>query len=282
MSPAAFNLLEAIVRTTIMIADNTLTKDRAETIRSDLTGKLTSLKVVMQHEKEESLLQPMAQVVLALGKHVLGRPVKISDGDVSQKDLLGIVNDLTRRSEEARRIADQALHPTGRCTCAGEGTCEWCQTHCVHCGSALQDVRELGYGTCPHCDEPCGLCGASRLEHEENKASASHQWIAKREIVEKALCPTCGSSDVDIDVGRCRCCGYLLDGLSQQAPEEPVIEDKTNEDIGLDPDRWKLITDMAGNPSVALYFNGGKDSLSQEQVEEIEEALLPIIQGWGR
>jgi hypothetical protein len=199
MSPAAYNLLEAIVRTTITIADNTLTKDRADAIRTDLTGKLTSLKVVMQHEKDESLLQPMAQVILALGKHVLGRPVKVSDGDVSQKDLLGIMQDLQRRSE------------------------------------------------------------------------------VRSEAVERLMCPTCGSGDLDTDFGRCRCCGFILDGRP-----EPVIEDRTNEDIGLDSSRWKLLTDSAGYPVLALYFNGRKDSLSQEQVEEIEETVLPIIRRWGR
>ena len=24
------------------------------------------------------------------------------------------------------------LHPFGRCTCAGEGRCAWCQIECVH------------------------------------------------------------------------------------------------------------------------------------------------------
>ena len=31
--------------------------------------------------------------------------------------------------------AADALHPSGRCTCAGEGTCAWCQARCDACGS---------------------------------------------------------------------------------------------------------------------------------------------------
>jgi len=30
---------------------------------------------------------------------------------------------------------DEKVHPGGRCTCAGEGECEWCKTHCIHCGA---------------------------------------------------------------------------------------------------------------------------------------------------
>jgi hypothetical protein len=33
--------------------------------------------------------------------------------------------------------APDPLHPTGRCTCAGEGTCAWCLSHCVHCGAGI-------------------------------------------------------------------------------------------------------------------------------------------------
>jgi len=29
---------------------------------------------------------------------------------------------------------DPALHPTGACACAGDGTCDWCQTICPTCG----------------------------------------------------------------------------------------------------------------------------------------------------
>jgi len=210
MTPAAYNLFESLVRATITIAESALSKDKADDLRGDLTGKLTSLKVVMQREEAESLIQPMAQLVLALGKHVLGRPVKVSDGDVSKRDLEGIVNDLERRHEHDSAVREATLHPTGRCTCAGEGTCEWCKTHCADCGAPIRED-----GTCPR---------------------------------------------------------------SHMEPGEEVEADAA----GLDPLRWRLLKDEAGDPVLALYFNGRKDSLSQEQVEEIEEAVLPIIRGWGR
>ncbi len=45
------------------------------------------------------------------------------------------------------------LHPTGRCTCGGEGQCDWCMSHCIYCGSSvwphdegeLPDYEALGY-----------------------------------------------------------------------------------------------------------------------------------------
>ncbi len=30
---------------------------------------------------------------------------------------------------------EATLHPTGRCTCGGEGRCPWCLSHCDHCGA---------------------------------------------------------------------------------------------------------------------------------------------------
>jgi len=32
-----------------------------------------------------------------------------------------------QRAEETRAVANAVMHPTGRCTCAGEGTCLWCK-----------------------------------------------------------------------------------------------------------------------------------------------------------
>ena len=43
-------------------------------------------------------------------------------------------------AEESARLRALAeaqghiLHPFGRCTCAGEGTCEWCRLPCKSCG----------------------------------------------------------------------------------------------------------------------------------------------------
>jgi hypothetical protein len=36
--------------------------------------------------------------------------------------------------EVRRRRADELLHPTGRCTCGGEGECVWCLKPCPGCG----------------------------------------------------------------------------------------------------------------------------------------------------
>jgi hypothetical protein len=44
-------------------------------------------------------------------------------------------------SETSEQIAvnDAVLHPTGRCTCAGEGTCEWCRDILVRQIAAVVD-----------------------------------------------------------------------------------------------------------------------------------------------
>ena len=47
--------------------------------------------------------------------------------------------------EEVRRsriaAADALLHPTGHCTCAGEGTCDWCTKPCPGCGEKYIECR---------------------------------------------------------------------------------------------------------------------------------------------
>lgn len=42
-------------------------------------------------------------------------------------------------ADKPTSVAAQAdpLHPSGRCTCGGEGSCDWCMTHCLHCGSGF-------------------------------------------------------------------------------------------------------------------------------------------------
>lgn len=32
------------------------------------------------------------------------------------------------------------LHPTGRCSCAGEGRCTWCRSHCAGCGMGVPEA----------------------------------------------------------------------------------------------------------------------------------------------
>jgi hypothetical protein len=45
---------------------------------------------------------------------------------------------------EALLPADAVLHPNGRCTCAGEGTCEtWCRKPCPTCGVANADHGDV-------------------------------------------------------------------------------------------------------------------------------------------
>lgn len=185
MNHATYNLLEGVVRATIKIAETTLPKDESDDLRADLSGKLTSLKIATQRDENEAIVQAMAQVVLALAKHVLGRPVKVGEGDVSRHDLLSVARELDKP---------------------------------------------------PRLPEP----DSSGLPHMNIEAPMPDVRPAKEP-----------ASKAQIEL-------YGIDN------------------------RWKIITDESGDPVAALYFNGRMDSLSQEQVEEIEEALLPIIRRWGR
>ena len=230
MNPATYNLLEGIVRATIQIGETALQRNACDSLRSDLTEKLLSLKVVMRHEDEESLIQAMAQTVLALAKHTLGHPVKNSDGDVNKHDLLGVARELESRSDQASEQIDPRDEP------------------CPTCGEARM------YCTCDE-HTPCAICGGTRREHEEAEYS-THRWVDPKNTAGKA---------------------------PEMSPGEVTLALYAEYDeLGLDHRQWKLINDEAGNPSVALYFNGRKDSLSQEQVEQLEEAIRPIIEGWGR
>lgn len=241
MNPATYNLLESVVTATLYIADSTLTKDRADSLRQDLTGKLTSLKVVMQREEGEAIVQTMAQTVLAMANYLSGKPVQVGGPSVQKKHLLSAMKGLRERVK-AQQV-DATLHPTGRCTCAGEGECEWCQSHCLECGMALRDDE------CPNCsdkpdpmDEPCPYCG------------------------EAGMYCTCKGDSEDV---------------VEKAPEvETDNEEVRALAAGLDPGKWRLVRDPAGDPVAALYFNGRSDSLALEQVEELEEAILEIVRRW--
>ncbi|MBN9687102.1 hypothetical protein [Corallococcus sp. NCRR] len=91
-----------------------------------------------------------------------GRPVRRADGKVIKPEgwVPADVSRVLRRAQEGRptlpqRIdaslaklgheltptgrlvaseVDAMLHPSGRCTCAGEGQCEWCRARCDACG----------------------------------------------------------------------------------------------------------------------------------------------------
>lgn len=66
-------------------------------------------------------------------------------------------------------LADQApesrqdeLHPTGRCTCGGEGRCEWCHRACEAC-----------QGDCY--ETPCEVCGSTGYRPEADYEALGYQ-----------------------------------------------------------------------------------------------------------
>jgi hypothetical protein len=269
MTHTTYNLLEAIVRALIEVADSALEGEAASDLRQRLGQQLTQAKVAMQRDQAEDIVQDMAGAVVALSKFVLGRkPIVDDPNNVQRKHLQAALRDLEKRHEVRREVENAALHPTGRCICAGEGLCQWCQTHCVHCGA---NAEQHGPGS-SHYFEPHGE------GHEPDPE------IADEKAENEARAKTIGFTEEKAEMirGELSEPEYELQPGGELREKETEVEDKTLEDIGLDRDRWRLITDASGYPAVALYFNGGKDSLSQEQVEELEQALAPIIMAWGR
>lgn len=46
---------------------------------------------------------------------------------------------LVKDASGAMLDVTEALHPSGACTCAHEGQCEWCHQHCLHCGATKEN-----------------------------------------------------------------------------------------------------------------------------------------------
>jgi hypothetical protein len=59
--------------------------------------------------------------------------------------------DYRRLKARILRYTNAALHPYGRCTCSGEGTCEWCQRLCPEClGAGCPKCRQTGWQDSEH------------------------------------------------------------------------------------------------------------------------------------
>ena len=73
-------------------------------------------------------------------------------------------------------MSTDPLHPTGRCTCGGEGSCEWCLSHCIYCGSTVWP-----------CDED------SALDYEALGYPETELWIAGVDIPVEVIADVWGS-----------------------------------------------------------------------------------------
>lgn len=72
------------------------------------------------------------------------------------------------------RRLDAALHPTGRCTCAGAGTCEWCV---MDQRREKREARRPGRCTCTP-DTSCSACyqrGYADAHPEEREAERARK-----------------------------------------------------------------------------------------------------------
>ena len=78
----------------------------------------------------------------------------------------------------------------------------------------------------------------------------------------------------------CPRCGCVVeDGPCPNCDDDDSPEPPTPPDLGVDPSRWRIIR-TGGSPAAALYYNGRGDSLPQEMMEEMEQAIREIASRW--
>lgn len=91
---------------------------------------------------------------------------------------------LVRLAEEASEFraelaaimpAADPLHPTGRCRCAGEGTCRWCRARCLECGATR----------CQHPRPRRWKRGQKRNRRQRRTARARHALTVSEQVARK-------------------------------------------------------------------------------------------------
>lgn len=138
MDLVTFNAVESIGRAVKFVARTTIGREQAAEIHDKINHHLTVSKIAMQRDQDASIEQSMAALVAGLAKFTLGREPR-TDGDSYTKEFFtATLADLKRHYEVRQEIGKATMHPDGQCTCAGEGRCPWCQTHCVHCGELAE------------------------------------------------------------------------------------------------------------------------------------------------
>ena len=78
-----------------------------------------------------------------------------------------------------REVKLDPLHPTGRCTCHGEGTCEWCVLICPACGG---DPRPNGCASCNDSGWRHGHAPDPPLGVVEPEAAATETVLMHRDV----------------------------------------------------------------------------------------------------
>lgn len=99
--------------------------------------------------------------------------VNISAAERYQREPLSECKSPPMTREKALQMieTDRVLHPYGRCTCAGEGTCEWHRGRCESC---------WGSGEIRGCSIPCPDCdGSGRKDAESDWDQAEKERKAK-------------------------------------------------------------------------------------------------------
>src|SRR5512139_403655 len=101
---------------------------------------------------------------------LVGRPeagwVCAISGPCLQRSARAIMGEL--RAEDPTFGMPSDIHPTGRCTCGGEGRCAWCSRPCPACG-----VPTIEHGdTCISMQRACSRCGGL-----ENVLLLVHGWV---------------------------------------------------------------------------------------------------------
>lgn len=113
---------------------------REELMGLDANGKLVGAKIALTRDDSIERLQALTKLVLALTEYILQTSLASDDERGGEpRSLLAIVERVREHARRRRGVTQAVLHPSGECTCGGEGDCEWCRTHCLQCGMGLPD-----------------------------------------------------------------------------------------------------------------------------------------------
>jgi hypothetical protein len=113
--------------------------------------------------------------------------------------------------EVRRRRADELLHPTGRCTCGGEGECVWCLKPCPGCGEKyiecqceVPEWRHGRSGAMARRRDSAATRSSGRTSRPGIRASSSSTWTGQ---APSSGCARTGSGQVSTTtISRPRLC----------------------------------------------------------------------------
>lgn len=144
-------------------------------------GGKTAAEVALDNAGRVAAEQMQARIVAFLRRQASADGGLRECGHFAEADAYEQAADLIEDGEHMSDLPTDPLHPGGRCTCAGEGRCEWCRTTCLWCGAPHLDVGH------PVDRASCARCLAEALTAAERRGL---------ERAAQAMCRACDDGDV--------------------------------------------------------------------------------------